>query len=78
MIGAVGGDGWDEGDRGELMGQIEQLLPEPELPESVRAAFTALQAILTGSRDPALAADPRLDYDDAAELRLLLERLAAR
>ncbi len=34
-----------------------------------------LHAILDGSRDPALAEDPALDYDDAAELALLLERL---
>jgi nitrous oxidase accessory protein NosD len=32
-------------------------------------------AILDGSRDPALAADPALDYDDAVELTLLLEQL---
>jgi hypothetical protein len=36
-----------------------------------------LQAILNGNRDPALAADPALDYDDAVELLLLLETLAA-
>lgn len=35
-----------------------------------------LQTILHGDRDPALADDPALDYDDAAELLLLLERLA--
>ena len=34
-----------------------------------------LQAILDGDRNAALAADPELYYDDAAELRLLLERL---
>ena len=34
-----------------------------------------LQAILRGDRNPALAADPDLDYDDAAELQLLLESL---
>jgi len=36
-----------------------------------------LQAILQGSRDPALATDPNLDYDDAAELLLLLEALGS-
>jgi hypothetical protein len=36
-----------------------------------------LHAILHGDRNPALAADPALDYDDAAELLLLLERLGA-
>ncbi len=34
-----------------------------------------LLAVLRGERDPALAADPELDYDDAAELLLLLERV---
>lgn len=33
----------------------------------------ALQAIVAGSRDGALASDPALEYDDAAELILLLE-----
>jgi hypothetical protein len=36
----------------------------------------ALQAILHGSRDPALADDAALHYDDAADL-LLLERVRA-
>jgi len=35
------------------------------------------QAILAGSRDPALADDPALDYDHAAEILLLLDRLRA-
>jgi hypothetical protein len=34
-----------------------------------------LQALLSGSRDPGLAADPDLDYDDAAEILLLVEEL---
>jgi tetratricopeptide (TPR) repeat protein len=34
-----------------------------------------LQAILGGARDPALAADPALDYRDAVEVELLLEVL---
>jgi tetratricopeptide (TPR) repeat protein len=35
-----------------------------------------LIAILRGARDAALFADPDLDYDDAAELQLLLEHLS--
>jgi hypothetical protein len=31
---------------------------------------------LRGSRDPALADDPALDYTDAAEVALLVERLS--
>jgi hypothetical protein len=34
-----------------------------------------LLAVLNGSRDAALADDPALDYDDAAELLFLMERL---
>jgi hypothetical protein len=36
-----------------------------------------LQAILRGARDGALADDAALDFDDAAELLLLLERVGA-
>lgn len=36
-----------------------------------------LQAILSGSRDPALADDPALIFADAVELKLLLESLGA-
>jgi len=34
-----------------------------------------LQAILAGSRDLGLTADPELDYHDAAEILFLLEKL---
>ena len=50
---------------------------QPDLPGYLRPLLPALQSILGGSRDPALADDPDLDYDDAAELLLVLERLAA-
>ena len=40
--------------------------------------ISKLQAILRGERNPALADDPNLDYDDAVELQLLLENLAAK
>jgi tetratricopeptide (TPR) repeat protein len=39
------------------------------------ALVAALQAILAGSRDQALARNPALNYLDAAELQLLLEEL---
>lgn len=41
------------------------------------AMIPKLQAILRGERNPALADDPDLEYDDAAELLLLLEVLGA-
>ncbi|CAK0773339.1 putative Tetratricopeptide repeat protein [Gammaproteobacteria bacterium] len=40
------------------------------------AFFLRIRSILTGERDPALANDSSLSYKDAAELRLLLERIA--
>ncbi|MFL6275506.1 MAG: tetratricopeptide repeat protein [Blastocatellia bacterium] len=42
-----------------------------------KALLPKLQAILSGSRDLALADDPALDYEDAVELKLLLESLGA-
>ncbi|MGH8063645.1 MAG: hypothetical protein ACRERE_00105 [Candidatus Entotheonellia bacterium] len=45
------------------------------LPDAARPAIVALQAILAGSRDFALADDPNLYFGDAVELRLLLAQL---
>jgi len=59
-----------------LATQLIELRQAPELPAYIKPVLAALTAILAGSRDPALADDPDLDYDDAAELLLLLERLA--
>lgn len=55
--------------------QFAQLEGGADLPPNLKALLPKLQAILRGSRDPALAGDPDLDYDDAAELELLLEHL---
>lgn len=65
------------GDSTEATAQLDTYAQHPELANhpSMQAMLPALQAILSGSRDPALTADPRLDYDDAAELQFLLERL---
>jgi tetratricopeptide (TPR) repeat protein len=57
--------------------QLTELQQLPDLPAYAKPIFTALTAILSGSRDPALADDPDLDYDDAAELLLLLGQLTA-
>ncbi len=46
-----------------------------EVDEQSKLFFTKLQAILSGDRNPALAADPNLWYQGAAELQLLLARL---
>lgn len=58
-----------------LSAELARLRESPNFPDSARPFLHALQALLAGSRDPALAADPALDYDAAAELLLLLERL---
>ena len=54
---------------------LAQLAARPDLPAYLKPLIPKLQAILRGDRDPALADDPSLDYDDAAELLLLLEQL---
>jgi tetratricopeptide (TPR) repeat protein len=55
--------------------ELAQWLQRPDLPDSLRALIPALQAVLSGERAAALSDDPNLTYDDAAELRLLLESL---
>lgn len=59
----------------EAIQQIAQFLEQADEPWA-KAMVPKLQAILRGERDPALADDPELDFDDAAELKLLLEQLA--
>jgi tetratricopeptide (TPR) repeat protein len=54
---------------------LAQLVQDPETPAWARALAPALQSVLGGSRDVGLADDPNLDYDDAAELLLLIESL---
>ena len=47
----------------------------PDLPARGTVLIPILQAILDGSRDAALADNPDLYYDDAVQVRLLLEKL---
>jgi len=60
--------------KGEAEKVLKQFLGADAEPWA-KAMVPKLQAILAGDRNPALAQDPNLDYDDAAELQLLLERL---
>jgi tetratricopeptide (TPR) repeat protein len=58
--------------------ELEQFLSQPwdeDTAPWVRVLFPKVLAVLRGERDPAMAADPDLDYDDAVELMLLLEAL---
>lgn len=65
-----------QGDTTEATQRLAQLAAA-EMPPWLQAMLPRLRAILEGHRDPALASDPALDYDDAVELLLLLETLAA-
>jgi len=55
--------------------QIAELRNIPNLPAPRRAFIPLLEAVLAGSRDPALAENPNLYYQDAAELLFLVESL---
>lgn len=62
-------------DTTELEELLAQVSGEDAIPASGKLLISKLQAILRGEREPALAADPNLDYDDTVELQLLLEAL---
>ncbi|MGC1721149.1 MAG: tetratricopeptide repeat protein, partial [Isosphaeraceae bacterium] len=70
LLGAV-----EEGRLAEFGAALDRLDGRSEKPAYLVPVSKALRAILVGNRDPALADDPALDYDDAAEILLLLERL---
>jgi tetratricopeptide (TPR) repeat protein len=59
----------------EVQSRLAELINDPEVPDSIKLLIQAMVAILNGSRDPALADDPGLDYGDAAEVLWLMERL---
>ena len=64
-------------EQGELA-EAEQTLAKdlgPNAGPRTKLRTFKLQAILAGDRNPALAADPELNYQDAAELQLLLAAL---
>ncbi len=58
--------------------EAEQYLDEwlkEDYPLWLKTLVAGLRAILRDNRDPALAADPNLSFDNAVELQLLLEKL---
>jgi tetratricopeptide (TPR) repeat protein len=63
------------GDTSALAARLEQIAANPNVPTTGKLLIIKLQAILAGSRDPALAADPNLHYQYVVELQLLLEEL---
>jgi tetratricopeptide (TPR) repeat protein len=64
-----------QGETTEAEQFLAQAVVAADTPSWLKTLLPKLQVILNGDRDPALAADPSLDYDDAAELLLLLETL---
>jgi hypothetical protein len=66
-----------QGDTTAVAQELAYLAAITDPPPRLQTMLPKLHAILHGDRNPALAADPALDYDDAAELLLLLERLGA-
>jgi tetratricopeptide (TPR) repeat protein len=64
-----------DGHPAQAAAELAKLAKKPDLPDYSRRLLPALQSILSGSRDRALAADPNLDYGVAVELHLLLDRL---
>ncbi len=74
-LGAAVGQAIIGGHVDEMASQLGQLAGQVRSDED-RRFIDALQTILSGSRDPALASDPELHYEGAVELRLLLESLA--
>jgi tetratricopeptide (TPR) repeat protein len=65
-----------QGETTALAQELAEVLAQTDHPRA-HALLPKLQAILGGSRDLALADDPALFYQDAVELRLLLESLSA-
>jgi len=58
------------GQEAQLIEQLESFL-KPDISTEIVALIRALIALLRGSRDPALAADPELGYMAAVELKLV-------
>lgn len=65
-----------QGDTTEVTQLRTQLAADADTPPQLQALLPKLHAILHGDRKPVLADDPALDCRDAAELLLLLEKLA--
>ncbi len=65
------------GDGPAIVPELKQMSESPQTPEFLKALIPHLIKICNGSRDTALADDPTLDYDDAAEILFLIQRLSA-
>jgi tetratricopeptide (TPR) repeat protein len=63
-----------DGDPAQVATLLQQVAAHPEA-EELLPFIGALQAVVAGSRDPALADQPELDYTMAAEVLLLIETM---
>jgi tetratricopeptide (TPR) repeat protein len=63
------------GDNAGAASFLQEVATDPDLPSYTNAYIRALQAIVAGSRDRALADAPDLDYMMAAEILFLIETL---
>lgn len=66
------------GDTAAAASLLQQFATDPNLPNPARTFIHALQAIVAGSRDRALADNSDLDYGMAAEILFLIETLENR
>jgi hypothetical protein len=66
-----------QGDTTAVAEELAHLEAITDPPPRLQTMLPKLHAILHGDRNLALAVDPALKYDDAAELLLLLEILGA-
>lgn len=64
------------GEAESFAAKLAQLAANSNIPAEGKILIEKLQAILAGSRDPALSTDQNLHYQYAVELQLLLENLA--
>ena len=62
---------WERGGGNSCSERIQ----ENDTPVWLKSSAPKILAILNGSFDPALADDPALDSDDAAEILFFIERL---
>ncbi|MBL8258268.1 MAG: TIR domain-containing protein [Candidatus Competibacteraceae bacterium] len=69
------GQGIRAGHTAELSAILGKMAASSTIPAAGQALISKLQAILDGSRDPALADDPDLHYQYAVELQLLFEQI---
>lgn len=64
-----------QGASGEILQELEKLAQVPNIPNFIRVLIPKLLQIAKGSRDLTLGDDDSFDYDDAAEVLFLIERL---